>query len=463
MAGTKEGFSRREFLGLTLAGGITFCVPTIIIRGNTPSEIYLTSSDSIQEAINRASDGSKIILGDGVYKGDGNRNLHWEGKHLHILSEDGPANCVIHPEDKGRGFVLDKDQNRRDIIQGLTITRGKAETDERDYGSGDYAGGGGIWTKGTSPIIMECDLFDNFAFSSLEGWLADGGAVCGSHGSSPLLLRSRIRDNHTTHAGGGVAFLDSNGLVVGCEISGNKPQGCDGGAGVLIRGGMRVYGSPKDKIGRYVSGAVVNSLIYRNRTTYYSKNGGYGVGLSLVNARAAVIGNDFILNDGELDPEHPGSGIGARMVGLSQDLNYSEFLNNLFFQNLGGEEGKKDLYVLVGRSDTFPVSYNFFHQETPANYEQFSGPGNVIGSDNPGFVGDLSNPELVTAEDLRLRGDSSLIGKGKNLYLKLVEAGVPDSEARKDFAGRLRPLEGPWTIGAYEAGPNSARHWMRYQ
>ena len=57
---------------------------------NVPSE-YTT----IQDAIDTAVDGDEVIVADGIYKGDGNRDIDFLCKAITVRSENGPNNCVI--------------------------------------------------------------------------------------------------------------------------------------------------------------------------------------------------------------------------------------------------------------------------------------------------------------------------------------------------------------------------------
>ena len=54
--------------------------------------------DAIQEAIDAASDDDMVIVRDGTYTGEGNRDINFNGKAVHLMSEDGPDNCVIDCE-----------------------------------------------------------------------------------------------------------------------------------------------------------------------------------------------------------------------------------------------------------------------------------------------------------------------------------------------------------------------------
>jgi hypothetical protein len=50
---------------------------------------------TIQPALDAASDGDTIIVRDGYYTGDGNRDIDFKGKAVHLRSENGPEGCII--------------------------------------------------------------------------------------------------------------------------------------------------------------------------------------------------------------------------------------------------------------------------------------------------------------------------------------------------------------------------------
>ena len=84
---------------------------------------------TIQAAIVAAADGDSIFLGDGTYRGAGNRQLEIFGKALSILSEsDDPTTCVFDGEDQWRFLTTDgwepvsRPTSRRTVGSGLAGT-----------------------------------------------------------------------------------------------------------------------------------------------------------------------------------------------------------------------------------------------------------------------------------------------------------------------------------------------------
>src|SRR5262245_23409555 len=50
---------------------------------------------TIAAAIEAAHNGDRIVVADGVYTGNGNRDLDFAGKRIRLRSENGPENCII--------------------------------------------------------------------------------------------------------------------------------------------------------------------------------------------------------------------------------------------------------------------------------------------------------------------------------------------------------------------------------
>jgi pectin methylesterase-like acyl-CoA thioesterase len=84
-------FALSLFLCSTLAFGATMQVP-----GD-----YKT----IQAAIDASVDGDTVLVADGTYKGERNKNLDFNGKELILQSENGPLKTIIDCENDGRGFL----------------------------------------------------------------------------------------------------------------------------------------------------------------------------------------------------------------------------------------------------------------------------------------------------------------------------------------------------------------------
>jgi len=79
--------------------------------------------DAIQEGIDAASNGDEVVVCDGTYTGDGNKNLDFGGKLITVRSETGPDNCIIDCEGDGRGAYFHSGENNDAVLESLTITK----------------------------------------------------------------------------------------------------------------------------------------------------------------------------------------------------------------------------------------------------------------------------------------------------------------------------------------------------
>jgi len=171
------------------AGGVTLAVP-----GDFPT---------IQAAIDAAQPGDTVLVADGVYRGTGNRDVHFGGKAITVRSENGPQHCTIDcegtPTVPFRGFVFDAAETRDSVLEGFTITGGAT----LPGAIADIFNGGGILIQAASPTIRNCHFVENQAGC----W---GGAVYvgDSHDfapgpASPLIENCTFEANLADDEGGG--------------------------------------------------------------------------------------------------------------------------------------------------------------------------------------------------------------------------------------------------------------------
>jgi parallel beta-helix repeat protein len=171
--------------------------------------------NNIQAAINDSNDGDTILVADGIYTGDGNRDIDFGGRAITVSSENGPNDCIIDCEGTSleyhRGFYFHSGENANSILDGFTIRNG-------------YQGnGGGIRFTGSSPHIINCVITNNTAplIPGFPGYFAtDGGGIL-SEVSSPTIDNCIISDNTATASGGGIYSYKGNPIINNCTISGN--------------------------------------------------------------------------------------------------------------------------------------------------------------------------------------------------------------------------------------------------
>lgn len=177
---------------------------------------------TIQAAVDASAPGDVILLEDGVYTGDGNRDLDCGINGITIRSRSGdPAACVIDCaggqwDTPHRGFVFAAGSGAR--IEGLTVTNGQALGDALPVGAG-----GAVLCTGGTPRFANCVFVGN---------QAEFGGAFAALDAKPVLVDCRFRGN-TAEQGGAVFGRGSSPRLVGCSFDNNA--GFDGGA-VACRG-----------------------------------------------------------------------------------------------------------------------------------------------------------------------------------------------------------------------------------
>jgi hypothetical protein len=169
-----------------------------------PSE-YTT----IQAGINASTHGDTVLVAPGVYKGNGNRDIEFNGRRIVVRSEAGAENTIVDcegtAEDPHRGFHFDHASDEA-LLQGFTIKRGYAT-----YGSSGSQDGAGIRVNGLSrgPVIEDCVIIQ-----------CTGASAVYTYAPRTILRRCSIVDNQSKGVQVEVALR-----IEDCLISGNLLRG----------------------------------------------------------------------------------------------------------------------------------------------------------------------------------------------------------------------------------------------
>ena len=334
-------------------------------------------------------------------------------------------------------------------VDGVTVTGGNADTDEKSEG-------GGIHNTGGSLSITDSIIVRNFARS--------GGALRNKLGTA-ILERVKIADN-VAWWGGGVAN-DGSFIAANCQISRNNAYG----GGWRAAWGGAVFNSGTTLI--------VNSLIAGNRSTL-SGGGVYSTGTTRLE-NSVLVGN-----------------ISERGGAICPRLGSVEVVSSTVTHNVGGgiilyPHGisptivrnsivAKNIYK-PGSSMVDIFSYELSASNSligvgPSNSELADGiDGNIVGTVDspvdPLFVRD-PNPgpdeEWGTEDDdygdLRLRPDSPAVDAGDNALLPADTADLDDDADTQeplplDYGGYERVVNGIVDMGAHEFGADFI-HWRIY-
>ena len=118
---------------------------------------------TIQAAIYASQSGDTVIVADGTYSGDGNRDLDFGGQDITVTSQNGATKTIIdcggHASADGsgdhRGFYIHSGESAA-VISGFTIKNG--------YESHDS--GGGIYIESSGVTVQDCTITGNMASDS---------------------------------------------------------------------------------------------------------------------------------------------------------------------------------------------------------------------------------------------------------------------------------------------------------
>ncbi len=214
---------------------------------------------TIQAAVDAATDGDTVLLGDGVFNGDGNRNIDFLGKAITMRSRTGsPTDCVIdchwYAHTWCRGFVFESGEGSDSILEGVTIRNGVCNDEYSSrYGAGIMCSasptisnciiedcvvgghGGGIACsgEGCSPTITGCVFRHNRSEETAVTSAYGGGIFC-ANGATPVFTDCVIRGNRSETWAGGIFTYYADPVFIGCLIAENT---CILGYEAAIRAG----------------------------------------------------------------------------------------------------------------------------------------------------------------------------------------------------------------------------------
>ena len=219
--------------------------------------------DTIQEAIDAADNYDIVLVADGNYTGEGNRNLDFRGKPITVCSENGPNNCIIDCQNSGGGFYFQSGEKENSIVNGFTITNAKKY----------YCG---ICCKDSSPTIKNCTIRDNMDF----------GILCKGP-SYPAIANCTISDN----GGCGISYCSRcyegmlSATIINCTVSNNSGGGISTGCcrGTLTITDSTITNNSSNGDDGYGGGiassfcclTIKNSIITDNSTEGYGGGGIY--------------------------------------------------------------------------------------------------------------------------------------------------------------------------------------------
>jgi len=202
---------------------------------------------TIQEGVDAAvSEVDTVVVADGIYTGDGNRDIDFLGKAITVRSENGATNCIVDcngsQAEPHRGFYFGSNEGPNSVVDGLTITNGYSD----DCGPELYdGGGGGILCKFSSPTIKNCIIKDNTVYRDhvccydCFGFTYSGGGGI-SCGISAVKIINCIFYGNTATGNGGAVRISANGElqpeILNCTFYANQTSDWYGGGAISTVG-----------------------------------------------------------------------------------------------------------------------------------------------------------------------------------------------------------------------------------
>ena len=387
--------------------------------------------DAIQEAIDAAHGGDvgdTVIVLDGIYTGNGNRDIDFYGKAITVKSQNGPKTCIIDcngtEAESHRGFLFYSGEDANSIVDGFTIAHGWAFE------------GGGIYCEGTSPTIVNC-LFSGNAASFGGGILllfnnnttltnctfignsaeVDGGGMFNVNESCPILTNCTFIGNSAEAGNGGGMYnlIWSYPMLTNCIFSGNSAED---GRGIynynsnptltnciLWDGGDEIAGDP----------AIID---YSDVEDGWPGQGNIDADPCFVNPSI----NDYHLlpNSPCIDAGDPNSDFGLEPEPDGGRINMGAYGNTAEATTKGGIA--LESYNLVERTRQGRISFDYVYTVTMHNYgpnhvcnvylELFDAPDNVSIIDSNVTIDFIGSGESATSDPnntFKIRVDRSTL------------------------------------------------------
>ncbi len=450
---------------------------------------------SIQAGIDVAVDGDTVLLADGTYTGEGNREIEFNDKAITLTSENGRESCVIDGEGAYRLLYLYYSHETNEaVISEISFRNGSAIAIWLQYSSPSFisciisdCASTALYCRENEPYFencifennseyafyqfpaitctSSCAVFDNCLFTGNSGGFNEAGAMrfrgeCDENETGAVVRNCTFIGNTTNYQGGAIYgsgtltiencdFIDNYASYRGgamayggyptrnCYFSGNQ-AGDYGGA---VYKGARYERCVFDGNRAYKGGAVYmaeggspvyDSCIFRNNIAEYG-------GAFFIDQSSPVIRNCVIHDNGQ--PYTLGGGVrvllGDNLLGDRKLV----FHNNIVYRNRGQDAGFSNQFA--GPYD-WQLSNSIFRENQsgqlacPAGSEIILMHCNVEG-DYPGYNNFETNPGFVSPYDFHLTDDSPCIDAGYRLD-------CPET----DYDGNERPGGFDVDVGIYE-------------
>lgn len=184
---------------------------------------------TIQSAISASIDQDTVMVSPGYYQ----ENISFNGKNIVVTStyhieQDSLiiGSTIIGGNNNGSVVLFAEGETNSSVLQGFTLQGGSGNYSDPDENGTFYTYGGGVYCKGSSPVLKDLVITNN---TGDEG--GGGGIFC--YEASPTISGCIISNNTTDDVGGGLyARNESNLTIINTKFIGNE---ADLGAGCYIR------------------------------------------------------------------------------------------------------------------------------------------------------------------------------------------------------------------------------------
>ncbi len=183
---------------------------------------------TIQSALNAVTGNYEIVaVADGIYTGNANRDLDFAGAKAMLVATGGLVHCTIDAEHAGRGFYFHTAESNLTVVSGFTVTRGGTNvTLATEHG-------GGAYFNGSSPTLLRTRIRQSQAYR--------GGGIY-AQSASPRFWNVLVVSNKTYYGrnmGGAAELWNSNAEFRHCTIAHNQSSFSCGG--ILVGSGSPLF------------------------------------------------------------------------------------------------------------------------------------------------------------------------------------------------------------------------------
>lgn len=208
--------------------GLTLSLAIILAAPSAANDHIVVAGESVQAAIESASDGDRILVHAGVYY----EALDLGGKQLEVIGVSGAEFTMLDARETGAPVVRAvSGEAAGTTLYGLTIRAGEGEL-RSDLGAPLICGAGVIVAEGSHLQLERCVIAGNGHST------ADLGGALFVHGAASRLdvLDCVVHSNGARHAGGGAVVMGGAHVQIESSTFVNNYSAFNGGgvSGVVV-------------------------------------------------------------------------------------------------------------------------------------------------------------------------------------------------------------------------------------